>query len=398
MSTKRWLGIAILALVLVWTAACSPTSAQTGPTEGARVTGATLNEESAGSTTPLSVHVTQANEPIGIDFRGALVQGSFRIELLTPEGAVLWDSTFADTGSFAVNTVVEPAEPGDYPLTLSWDGPVQATYNLRWQPGEIQVPTVSPYILLSGIGMILVAVGYVIYAAVRRLSWAYLGLGAGAWIATVVIKFVWAVPANPPIYAALTGALPETPALLAFAIYVGSLTGFTEVLLTWLLLRYTKLGHVPWGRALAFGIGFGAVEALLLGANSVIGVVTAIVSPSSVSLEALEQIARQTTALYIATPVWERFFTVLIHIFANICLFYGVVRGRARWLWVSFVFKSAIDAVAAWAQFGLLATVGGLLIVEGIVAAFGIAGWLGTRWIGAHYPEVDTEKAGSPGK
>ncbi len=391
MSTKRWLGTIAVALVLFWAAGCAPASTQTGPTEGARVTGATLNEESAGSATPLTVHVAQAGQPIGIDFRGALVQGSFRIQLLASEGAVLWESTFTDAGPFAVDTVVEPVEPGDDPLTLSWDGPVQATYNLRWQPGEIQVPTISPYILLSGIGMILVAVGYVIYAAARRLGWGYLGLGAGAWIATVVIKFVWAIPANPPIYAALTGALPKNLAIVAFSIYVGSLTGFTEVLLVWLLLRYTKLGRVPWGRALAFGIGFGAVEALLLGANSVIGVVTAIVSPSSVSLEALEQIVSQTTALYIAAPIWERFFTVLIHIFANVCLFYGVVRGRARWLWVSFVFKSAIDAVAAWAQFGLLSTVAGLWIIEGIVAAFGIAGWLGTRWIGAHYPQVETE-------
>ncbi|MFN2157560.1 MAG: YhfC family glutamic-type intramembrane protease, partial [Anaerolineae bacterium] len=292
-----------------------------------------------------------------------------------------------------VDWVVEAAEPGDFTLSLIWDGPVKATDKLRWQPGEIQVPTISPYILLSGIGMILVAAGYVIYAAVRRLGWGYLGLGAGAWIATVVLKFVWAVPVNPSIYAALTGALPESLATVAFSIYVGSLTGFTEVLLTWFLLRYTKLGRVPWGRALAFGIGFGAVEALLLGANSVIGVVTAIVSPSALSLEALEQIASQTTPLYIAAPVWERFFTVLIHIFANVCLFYGVVRGRARWLWVSFVFKSAIDAVAAWAQFGLLSTVGGLWIVEGIVAVFGIGGWLGIRWIGAHYPEVETGQA-----
>jgi uncharacterized membrane protein YhfC len=391
MPTKRWLGIVAVALVLAWAAGCVPTSTQTGPTQGARVTGATLDEQSAGSTTPLTVRVTQAGQPIGIDFRGALAQGSFRIELLTPQGAVLWDSSFTEAGPFAVDTVVEPPEPGDYPFTLTWDGPVLASYNLRWQPGQIQVPAVSPFVLLSGIGMILVGAGYVIYAAARRLGWGYLGLGAGVWIATVVLKFVWAVPANPPIYAALTGALPEAAATVVFSIYVGALTGIFEVLGTWLLLRYTKLGRVPWGRALAFGIGFGAIEALLLGANSVIGVVTAIISPSALSLEALEQIARQTTVLYIAAPVWERFFTVLIHIFANVCLFYGIVRGQARWLWVPFVFKSAIDAVAAWAQFGLLSTIGGLWIVEGIVAAFGLAGWLGTRWIGAHYPEVETK-------
>jgi uncharacterized membrane protein YhfC len=391
MLAKRWPVIPALALVLLWATSCAPAGEKTASIQGARITGATLNEDSAGTATPLTVHVEQAGQPIGIDFRGALVQGSFRIELVTPASAVLWQSTFSDPGPFAVNAVVEPSAPGDYPFTLAWDGPVQATYNLRWQPGEIQIPTVSPFVLLAGIGMILVGAAYVIYAAARRLGWAYLGIGAAAWIGTVVLKFVWAVSANPPIYAALTGALPKVAANIVFSIYVGALTGIFEVLGTWLLLRYTKLGRVPWARALAFGIGFGAVEAVLLGANSLIGVVTAIVSPSALPLETLEQIAHQTTALYIAAPVWERTFTVLIHIFANVCLFYGVVRQRARWLWVAFAFKTAIDSVAAWAQFGLLATVGGIWIVEGIVAAFGIAGWFGTRWIDARYPEVPVE-------
>ena len=146
------------------------------------------------------------------------------------------------------------------------------------------------------------------------------------------------------------------------------------------------MGRVPWARALAFGIGFGAVEALLLGINSLAGVLTAILAPSTLPVEALEQIVRQSSALYIIAPTWERFFTVLIHIAANVCLVHGIARQETRWLWLAFAGKTAIDTVAAWAQFGLLATAGGLWAVEVIVAVFGIAGWLGTRWMRDHYP------------
>jgi len=372
----------------LWAASCAPAGKEAGPAEGARITGATLDEESAGSATPLTVQVEAAGQPIGIDFRGTLVQGDIRVELVTPEGTVFWDSAFGDLGPFSTNTVVKPPEPGEYPLRLAWDGPAQAAYNLRWQPGEIEVPTVSPVVLLAGMGMIIVAAGYVIYAATHKLGWAYLGLGAAAWVGTVICKFAWAVPFNPRVYDAVTGALPQGMARAVFALYVGALTGVFEVVGLWLLLRYTKLGRVPWARALALGIGFGAVEALLLGINSLAGVLTAILAPSTLPVEALEQIVHQSVALYIAAPAWERFFTVLIHVAANACLFYGIARQETRWLWLAFAFKTAIDTAAAWAQFGLLATAGGLWAVEAIVAIFGIAGWLGIRWIRDHYPTL----------
>ncbi len=125
--------------------------------------------------------------------------------------------------------------------------------------------SISPLVFLGGLGMLLVGAGYLVYAARLRLGWRHLGLGALAWVVTVAVKFALAIPLNPPIYGALTTALPGLSGILLASLYIGSLTGFTEVLLTWLVLRYTRLGRVPWQQALAFGVGFGVVEALLLG-------------------------------------------------------------------------------------------------------------------------------------
>jgi uncharacterized membrane protein YhfC len=394
MSTKRWLTSAVLVLTLFCAAGCSPAAEEPGPVAGDRVTGATLDEESAGSTSLFAVHVESPGTPIGIDFRGTLVQGSARAELLTPEGTVYWERAFSELGPFAVNTVVEPPTAGDYPLQVAWDGPVQAVYNLRWQPGEIEVPVVQPVVLLAGIGMVLVAVAYIVYAALHHLGWAYLGLGAAAWVGSVIVKFAWAIPINPQVYGALTGALPGGLATAVFSLYVGSLTGVFEVLGVWLLLRYTKLGRATWGRALAFGIGFGAFEALWLGISSFASVLTAILAPATLPIGALEQIVAQSSAPYLIAPPWERFFTVLVHAATNLLLFYALARRQVRWLWAAFVYKTAIDTVAAWAQLsGLVASLAGVWAVETVVALLGIAGWVVIRSLEDRYPQSGEAQA-----
>jgi uncharacterized membrane protein YhfC len=231
-----------------------------------------------------------------------------------------------------------------------------------------------------------VAVGYVVYAATRKLGWRYLGLGALGWIIAVILKFAWAVPVNTPVYEALTGALPETLAEIVFYVYVGLLTGVFEVALVWLALRNTKWGRAPWQRALSFGIGFGALEALLLGASGLANAAIGITSAEALPLAALEQIARTNSLLYSLAPVWERFFTVLIHILTNVLLFDAIARDDRRAFWLAFAYKSGIDVVAAFAQFWGLETVGRIWLIEAVVALWGIAGWWGIHRVKTHYP------------
>ena len=106
--------------------------------------------------------------------------------------------------------------------------------------------TLTPMVLVGGIGMILVAVGFVVYAAIKKLGWKYLGLGALAWVVTVIVKFVWAIPLNSRVYAFLTGALAGGLGEGVFDLYVGLLTGFTEVAIVYLVMRYTRWGKVAW--------------------------------------------------------------------------------------------------------------------------------------------------------
>lgn len=392
---KRGLLVLTLVLALALLTGCQAPEPEEEPFVGATASGA-LDREEAGDQLVFTIEVAEEGDPVGIDFRGVLAEGSVKLQLVDAGGGIYREWEFEEVGPFSINSTLFPP-PGTYRYGMVWEGPVQlAQYSIAWKPHPIEVAEVQPIALLAGAGMLLVALGYVTYALVRKLGLAYLGLGALAWGLTVALKFAWAIPLNTPIYNALTGRLSEGLANLIFYVYVGALTGVFEGAITWLVLRYTSLGRVRWGRALAFGIGFGAFEALLLGLSNVGSVLVALTAPESLPPTTLEQIAQLNSVLFGLAPVWERFFTVLIHIFANVLLFYGAVKREARWFWLSFAYKTGIDAVAAVAQLQGLVTPGDIWIIEAIVALWGIAGWFGTRWVAARYPALPAEPDAQP--
>lgn len=252
--------------------------------------------------------------------------------------------------------------------------------------------TFSPIVLLGGTGMIAVALGFFVYAIIRRLGWTYLVFGALMWLGTVAVKFALAIPLNPMLYRALTGGAKEGIGVLVFDLYVGMLTGFTEVLIVFLVLGFSRWGKVEWKRALAFGIGFGAFEALLLGVGSLIMMLTALFAPQMLPPEVINQLKVVDNLFYSLVPIVERVCAMWVHIFSNVLLFYAVLVKQVRWFWLAFVYKSLIDAWAAWGQLaGMTTTVEQVWVLEAVIIVFGVIGWLGTRWVHARYPQSITE-------
>ncbi len=376
------LGLFIISVMLVFTlTACDP--AEKPPAEGASVNG-TLDKGEAGERWWFTIETKDQDKAVGIDFRGTVIRGNVRAQLHDAEGRVMWTQE-ADPGPFAANTVVNLPQHGIYELGLAWDGAVLAQYSLKWQPGEVKIAALSPLALLGGAGMVLVAAAFIAYAAWNKLGWGYLGLGALAWVVTVALKFAWAIPTNTPVSNALSGSLPEWLTGPIFWLYLGALTGVFEVALTWLLLRYTRLGRTTWARALAFGIGFGAVEALLLGLLSLGSVLTAVLAPAVIPYEGLAALARLNNPLFGLAPVIERIAVVFAHIFSNLLLFYGVQKKQPGWFWLAFAYKTVLDTFAAFAQFWGVDTVGRIWPIEAILIVFGVIGWQGILWLQPRY-------------
>lgn len=342
--------------------------------------------EKALATFPIAPGELDGRAVITIAARGKVEAGALRYELRDPRGVEVW-SPGEFGGEYTVNTSIRPEQAGDYTLWAVWTGASRGTYSLTARAAAI-----TPLVLVPGLGMALVAAAFTVYALRRGGTWKYLALGALAWLATVAVKFAVAIPLNPLVFKALgvseNSALASPGNLLAY-LYIGLLTGFTEVLLAWLLLRYTRLGRTTFANALAFGVGAGAFEAFVLGVLNLMGSAVVLAAPQVLPAEATASIALAGDPLYGLAPIVERGATIFCHILARTLLFYAVSRRQARWLWGSFAFLSLLDAVAGFAQFWGLTSPARIWAIEGLIVLFGAAAAWGTHWVRANYPAVE---------
>jgi hypothetical protein len=136
-------------------------------------------------------------------------------------------------------------------------------------------------------------------------------------------------------------------------------------------LRYTRLGRVSWANALAFGIGFGAFEALYQGIPNLISTLSALPTPQIVTKETLGSLQLLNDPLFGLAPATDRFAATLVHIFGNVLLFYGIASRQARWRWVSFALKCLVDTVAAFAILLGTPSLALLWLLEAVLLVFG---------------------------
>lgn len=181
--------------------------------------------------------------------------------------------------------------------------------------------------------MILVAVIAVSFWQRGKPSlWIFVGIGALAWAVAVTLKVAWAVPTNKLVHSGLNQVLGKAIGEPLFWVYIGLLTGIFECGIKQLFVIKTRLKEADWNQAVAFGIGFGAMEAFLLGAVSFIGLLMVIVFFEHIPAEAKDQIAKGLGDNFavIPLPIVERIIALLVHVFSSVLIVYGVQVKQAR--------------------------------------------------------------------
>ena len=202
--------------------------------------------------------------------------------------------------------------------------------------------------LLSGLGMMAIALGAVLAWRTRtRSAWAFFGAGALAWTAGVALKVAWALPFNKPILAFFSRHLGHVSGPVSW-VYIGLLTGIFEVGATWAIVHFTRMRRASADEAMAFGLGFGAIEALLLGVVSVLAIVVAMLFWTKLPESARNVLGGHPPRWMVLIPVVERAYTVVAHAVSCLLVFQGVQQRRAGPLVASFVYKTLIDGFAAW--------------------------------------------------
>ncbi|NOU27020.1 MAG: YhfC family intramembrane metalloprotease [Polyangiaceae bacterium] len=214
---------------------------------------------------------------------------------------------------------------------------------------------------------------------VRALLW-----GAAAWGLGVAAKVAWALPLNAPVKRGLTAALGGGAGDVAFWIYIGLLTGVFESGAALLVLRRTKIMSASPREAIAFGLGFGGVEAVILGLASLVVAVALVAAPQALP----EPLRSEAGAGIVLIGVAERLSTIVVHLFAALLIVQGARVGQPRrWFVASLALKTAVDGIAARAilHSNVKASLAKLTIFEielglAAVVLLGATIWLVRSW------------------
>ncbi len=142
--------------------------------------------------------------------------------------------------------------------------------------------------------------------------------------------------------------------------------------MAYLLFSKTRLRRYSLDEAVAFGVGFGAFEAILISAPAIVQIAVLTANPSLLKLLPEEQ--RRLVEAQLSMPTWvvlalviERASAVLIHTCAALATFASATRSRVGYLVVAIAYKSAAESPV------------GMYQAEVWAAAMDLLGLLGAR-------------------
>ncbi|HEY7123897.1 MAG TPA: YhfC family glutamic-type intramembrane protease [Ktedonobacterales bacterium] len=225
----------------------------------------------------------------------------------------------------------------------------------------------------------------------------YAGYGA-------LIFFLFQIVTRIPLVQVLGGALAPTlksssTALLLWLIALSLTAGLFEevgryVGYRWLMRKEQK----TWEKALMYGAGHGGIESILLvglslGFSVLIGLVLLVVPTNVLPASLQEQLGAQYASIA-AQPgwlpllgMWERLWTLPVHLALSVIVVQMFLRGQRRWLWLAIGAHAMVDFVSV-ALPPLLGIKGltSAFLSEGFVALFGLLALLVIRWLSSAQP------------
>ena len=247
---------------------------------------------------------------------------------------------------------------------------------------------VNPGLLISGIGMVAVAVVLPLYwklktgARMNCFFW-----GAGVWVVAIAVKIFMDYTVTSPINAAL-GPLGIVPFIVLMGLYLGLRTGLLESGLSYFAILKTRLRDMDYREGVAFGIGFGSIEALFLGITSLMNVLMFMMMPDLIMLipEAQQAtiLAQLNASTWIALgPVIERVSIMFIHVFSTLLVLYAVKERRIGYLGLSILFKTVVDGIIPWVVLSAqpIYEVFNAYLIEVPFIILAVIAFFGIRWI-----------------
>lgn len=244
---------------------------------------------------------------------------------------------------------------------------------------------VNPLLLLSGIGMMLVGIIAVIYWRMKtKVQLKYFLFGALVWVAAIAVKLLMDLTITAGLQD-IVGAAAGLAGVIVFAsLYVGLRTGFLESGLSYIAVK-KWLGKLDWKKAVAFGVGFGAIEAIFLGAESFLSILIFVINPSLISafpaeLQPVIEAQLNTDTLFIIPAIIERIATMFAHVFAAVLVILAVNKKRIRYFWYSFAYKAVLDGMIPGLLLAIgIASIASVFMIEIPIVVMGLIAYWGIK-------------------
>jgi len=248
---------------------------------------------------------------------------------------------------------------------------------------------INPLLLLSGIGIMVLAAASMLYW--RRRTGAdmkFFMAGAGIWIVAVAVKLLLDLTVTVPLQQWAFSAAGLGGALAAVSVYVGVRTGLLESGLSYFAILKTWLKRMKPKEAVAFGIGFGAFEAFIVGASSFLNVLIFVLMPEVIATVPVEYqaiIIEQLSAstLFVIPAIIERAAAILLHVFSAVLVVYAVRTRKLKYLWYSVIYKAIVDGIIPGLVYALnpASSLAGAYVIEIPFIMLGAIGFYGTKWL-----------------
>ncbi|MCD6236582.1 MAG: YhfC family intramembrane metalloprotease [Thermoplasmata archaeon] len=209
---------------------------------------------------------------------------------------------------------------------------------------------VNPWLMVAGVGMISVGIIPIVWWSKKeKVSAKYFILGAMVWFVAILPKVIMDVTVTPSLSNYLENHGTVALAII-LGLYVGLRTGLFESGFTYIAGLKTKLRQITFDQAVAFGLGFGGVEAMLLGLQSFLTIFLFTLMPDLIDYIpatrralVLQQLNQSTWIIF--APMIEGVSSLLIHIFASLLVFYSIRINHKRYLVYSVGYKSLVDGI-----------------------------------------------------
>jgi len=241
---------------------------------------------------------------------------------------------------------------------------------------------------LGPAGMVAVGLASVIYWRKRTDAPLRFFFQGGLWWGVAMVpKFLMDIYITPGLSVWVFNSLGLVATLLVLGVYVGLRTGLLEGAAVLLAFNREGLNDLNMDGAIAFGIGFGALEAIFLGVPSLIQIAAFNLYPSMVESLTLDQLMQLLVQLnaptwVVGAPIIERGFTLMAHVYATLLIYSGVRNNDSRSVVMAIAYKSALDAMVPLMQFLLSSRGFGMVyVVEIWVVIMGLVGLWGSRRI-----------------